>query len=139
MPVEAAHSLERSENLLDAFDHVRSRDEAEIGGADGREKLEPDVGRRCSKSNRRLRILLEVVRSEPLRLLRHELLEVGPVQLRVAKRCLTFRFCEVYLTENRRRAQRERDARARKPDQYQWQCPHYEQESFSRAGPGTNG
>ena len=123
--VEAAHSLQRAEDFLHAIDHVRARDESEVHRAHRREKLKPDVGRRRAQGNRRLGIFLEVVRSEPLRFLRHELLEVGPVQLRIAQCCLTLCFGEVDLAQNRRTTQSESDARTRQPRQHQRQRPEH--------------
>ena len=136
--VETAHPFQRSENFLDAIDHVRPRDEPEIYCAYRREKLQPDVGRRRAKSERRLRIFLEVVRSQPMCLLSHEFLEVRPVQLGIAKGCLTLGIRQMDLAKNRRTAQRERDARTRQPYQRQRQCAHDEQESLVRARAGTD-
>jgi len=41
--VEPSHSLQRPEHFLYAVDHVRARDEAEVGRADGGQKLETDI------------------------------------------------------------------------------------------------
>ena len=136
--VKATHSLQRSEDLLHAIDHLRPGDESEIDGAHRREQLQANVGRRCAQSDHWLGIFLEVVGRQPLRLFRHELFEVRPVQLGVTERRLSLAFSEVNFAENGRAAERERDARARHPYQHQRQCPHHEQESLAGARTRTD-
>ena len=138
MSVKTPHPLQRPEHLLHAVDHVRPRDEAEVDRADGREKLESDVGGRCAERQNRLGVLLEVVRREPVRLFGHEFLEVHPVQLCIPERCLSLRFGEMQLTENRWAAQRERNARARQPGQHERESPHDEQEPLIRGRDSAN-
>jgi hypothetical protein len=126
VPVKAAHSLQRSEHLLDAVDHVGSRDEAKVDRAHGREKLQSDVRRRRAERQNRLGVFLEVVRRQPVGLFTDELLEVHPVQLCVPERRGSLRFSEVNFAENRGTAQREGDARTRHPRQHQRQSRHDE-------------
>src|SRR5688500_18805797 len=85
MAAVAAHPLESPENLLEPVYHGLEGDEAEVARGDDRHELKPDVRRRRPPRNDRLRIFLEVVRREPLGFLGDELLEVLPVQLRVAE------------------------------------------------------
>ncbi len=118
MTVEAAHPLERAEYLLHAIDHVRACDEAQVDCTDGGQQLQPDVGGRRTERDYRLWVFLEVVRREPMRLFRHEFLEVHPVQLRIPKRRLSLRIGEMYFTQNCGSAQRQCDARARQPRQH---------------------
>ena len=134
MPVEAPHSLQRSKHFLDAIDHVGARDETEVYRAYRRQKLQPDVSRRCAERENRLRIFLEVVRRQPVRFFGHELLEVHPVQVRVPERSLSFCLGQMHFAENHRTAQSESDARARQPHQDQRQGSHDEQEALIRAG-----
>src|SRR6267143_5713204 len=67
--VEPSHSLQRPEHSLQAIDHVRPRDETEIGRADGGQKLETDIRGRRAESQHRLRVFLVVVRRKPVRFL----------------------------------------------------------------------
>src|SRR5256714_7063638 len=127
--VEPPHSLERTEDLFHAIDHLRSRDESEVHTAHSRQQLQTDVGRRCAQGEHWLRVFLEIVGSEPVRFLRHELLEIRPVQLCVAESCLMLGFGQMDLAQNCRRAERKGNARARQPYEHQRQRPQHEQKS----------
>src|SRR6476620_3144972 len=91
VPVEevalmSAHPVERLEHLLEALDHLPARQQAEIVRARYGKQLKPDVrGRRPQRDNR-LRIFLEVVGRQPLRLLADESLEESPVVQRITHR-----------------------------------------------------
>ena len=91
----------------------------------------------CEAASDRLRIFLKVVRGEPLGFLGYELLEVGPVQLRVPERCLSLGVRETELAENRRPAQRGGDARTRQPRKNQRQRPHHEEKAVVGARCGA--
>ena len=131
--VEPSHPLQRPEHFFYAIDHVRSRDEAEIGRADCGQKLKTDIRGGCAKSQHWLRVFLEVVGSKPLRFLGHEFLEVHPVQLRVTQRCLALGFSEMNFAENRGTAERGCNARAREPCEHQRKRSHDEQEAIAGA------
>jgi len=79
----ASHSLERSEHMLESLDHPLQIDEPEIERHYNRKALESNVRGRRAAGDYRLRVFLEIVRSEPVRTLGDEVLEEVPVELRI--------------------------------------------------------
>ena len=75
MALERRHRLKC---LRRALDQGAGRDVAEVRGREVREQRDADVGRRRAMRDHRAGLLLEIVGRQPVVLLDHELLEVGP-------------------------------------------------------------
>ena len=77
----AAESLQRGhrrDGSLQPLEHVEGSDPAEVPGGDGRQQVEPDVGRRGPMGNHWPRVFLEVIRRQHVVGGRHERLKVAP-------------------------------------------------------------
>ena len=88
---EAPHPLERAERQLQPSRISSTVMKPRSHALDRREQLEADVGRRRAHRDDRRRILLEVVRREPVRLGGDEAVEEAPVEERVAQRAASAR------------------------------------------------
>ena len=105
-----AHGGQRRERAFQSPGHVRGGDQPEVVCADGREQLQPDVRGRRAHRDHGLGISLEVVRRQPVRVLRDEPVEELPMQRRVAQGMRTLLEAEISAPRLRRTAQRRHDA-----------------------------
>jgi hypothetical protein len=78
MAAVALQPLHRGEGRLEPLHRFGRADPAEIAGGDDREQIQAHVGRRGAPRERRLRILLEIVRRQRMVRGRHEGLEKAP-------------------------------------------------------------
>ena len=121
MAPKAAHALEGAQGQLEAPRHVLGGDEAEIARAHGRQQLKPDVRWRHPHRCFRPRILLKIVRREPVRTRVDERVEVPPVELRVPHRETPLLRRELRSPGRSGLAELVRDRRREAPQRDEWQ------------------
>ena len=85
MSTESPKALHGAHRQLEPARHIVHGDEAEIVRADCGQQLKPDIRRRRTHRHDGRRIVLEVVRREPVGRVGGETIVIGPVEPRVVE------------------------------------------------------
>ena len=127
MAAKPAHAFEGPQRQLEAPRHVLGGNEAEVARAHRRQQLQADVGWRHSHRRLGRRIILKVVRREPIGARRDERVEVLPVRPSVAQRDAPLLRSERRPPRRRGLAQRVGDRRCQTPGRDKWKDDSSEQ------------